>query len=126
MGKLVHNDILDAALNVLETACTQISVCKDTPTTYGEATTLGTYMLAIKSTLTGADFLIADAAGGGRKTTISQQASISVTASGAATHICLMDVSAKLLYVTTCTSQALTSGNTVTIPAWTITIGDPT
>jgi hypothetical protein len=126
MGKLVHNDVLDAALNVFETVCTQISVCKDTPTTYGEAVTQGTYMLAIKSSLGAGDFVIADAAGGGRKTTVSAQSAISVLESGTATHICLMDASAKLLFVTTCTGQVLTAGNTVTIPAWTITIGDPT
>lgn len=126
MGKLVHDDVLDAALNVFETQCTQISVCKNTPTTYSQAVTQGTYMLAIKSTLTGADFLISDAAGGGRKTTVSAQSAIPVLETGDATHICLMDASAKLLFVTTCTLQTLTAGNTVTIPAWTITIGDPT
>ena len=126
MGKLVHDDVLDAALNIFETACTQISVCKDTPTTYSHAVTQGTHMLAIKSTLTGGDFLISDAAGGGRKTTVSAQSAISVLESGTATHICLMDVDDRLLFVTTCTGQVLTAGNTVTIPAWTITIGDPT
>lgn len=30
-----------------------------------------------------------------------------------------------LLYVTTCTSQSLTSGNTITFPAWDIEIADP-
>jgi len=30
-----------------------------------------------------------------------------------------------LYYVTTCTSQALTSGNTVNFPAWDIEIADP-
>jgi len=125
MGKLVHNDVLDAALNVFETACTVITVCKDTPTTYGEAITQGTHMLAIKTGLTGGDFLISDGATG-RKTTISAQAAISVLETGAATHICLTDGASKLLFVTTCTSQVLTAGNTVTIPAWTITIGDPT
>lgn len=125
MGKLVHNDILDAALNVFESVCTQISVCQDTPTTYGHATTAGAHMLAIKSDLDGGDFVISDGTSG-RKTTISEQAGIEILASGTATHICLMDASAKLLYVTTCTSQVLTDGNTVTIPAWTITIADPT
>jgi hypothetical protein len=32
----------------------------------------------------------------------------------------------KLLYVTTCTSQSLTSGGTVTVPAWDIEIADAT
>jgi hypothetical protein len=31
----------------------------------------------------------------------------------------------KLLFVTTCTNQALVATNTVTIPAWDIELGDP-
>lgn len=127
MGKLVHNDVLDGALNIIKNNATQISVCIDTPTTYGQATTLDACMLAIKSDLTSADFTVADDTSG-RKVTIAQQAAISITGTGTqnATHVCLCDASAKLLYVTTCTSQALTNGNTVTIPAWKITIPDPT
>jgi len=124
MGKLVHNDVLDAALNVFETEATVITVCKDTPTNYSEAITQGTHMLAIKTGLTGADFLISDGASG-RKTTISAQSTITVLETGTATHICLTDGASKLLFVTTCTGQVLTAGNTVTVPAWTITIGDP-
>jgi hypothetical protein len=48
-----------------------------------------------------------------------------VDTSGTATHVALCDAT-RLLYVTTCTSQALTSGNTVNIPAWDIEIADPT
>ena len=61
----------------------------------------------------------------GRKTTINQQAAIAVDSSGDATHIALC-TGAALLYVTTCTTQTLTSGNTVTVPAWDIEIADPT
>ncbi len=43
---------------------------------------------------------------------------------GTATHVALAD-GTRLLYVTTCTSQALTSGNTVNFPAWDIEIADP-
>jgi len=32
----------------------------------------------------------------------------------------------ELMIVTTCTTQALTTGNTVTIPTWDIEIADPT
>lgn len=124
MGKLVHNDVLDAALNVILNDCTQMSVCSDTPTTYSHATTAGTYMLAIH-TMTSGDFALSDGTTG-RKITIAEQATVSVGTSGTATHVCLCDVDDRLLYVTTCTSQGLTSGNTVTFPAWTITIGDPT
>ena len=125
MGKAVHDDVLDGALAVIRLNATQISVCKSEPTTYGEATTATTYMLAIDSALDSTDFVIADGDAGGRKITISEQATLPVVATGTADYVCLCDVDDRLLYKTTCTSQALTAGNTVTIPAWTITIGDP-
>lgn len=62
----------------------------------------------------------------GRKTTIAQKAGISITATGTATHVAIIDATTRLIYVTTCTSQLLTSGGTVTIPAWDIEIRDPT
>ena len=69
------------------------------------------------------DFTKADDTSG-RKVTIAQQASIPITASGDATHIALASVDT-LLYVTTCTTQTLTSGGTVTVPAWKISVADP-
>lgn len=65
----------------------------------------------------------ADGDTNGRKLTINQIASQSITSSGTATHISLTSATT-LLYITTCTSQALTSGGTVTIPAWDIEIAD--
>lgn len=122
MAKTVHNDVLDAALNVLKTEATQLCVCSTQPTTYAEATS--TYMLAIHTVATG-DFTIADDTSG-RKVTLAEQADIEVLSTGDATHIALCDVDDRLLYVTTCTSQALTDGNTVTVPAWKVSIADPT
>ena len=55
---------------------------------------------------------------------MAQQASLSVDVTGTTTHIAIND--GVDFYVTTCTSQALTSGNTVTIPAWDIEFADPT
>jgi hypothetical protein len=127
MPKAVHDDVLDGALLVIKNNATQISVCGPTqPATYGEATTGTTYMIAIDSALDTNDFVIADDVGGGRKVTIGEQAALNVTATASADYVCLCDVDDRLLYVTTCTEQVLTAGNTVTIPAWTITIGDPT
>lgn len=62
----------------------------------------------------------------GRKTTIAQKAGISITVTGTATHVSVIDATTRLIYVTTCSSQLLTSGGTVTIPAWDIEIRDPT
>jgi len=124
MGKSVHNDVLDGAFDIIKNNCTRITVCSTEPTTYAEAN--ATYALA-DVTVDSSDFTHADGDTNGRKTTIAQQASVTVDATGTAAHIALLDVTnSKLLYVTTCTSQALTSGNTVTIPAWDIEIADPT
>lgn len=123
MGKLIADAVLDAALSYISANTTQMSVCSDTPTTYSNATTAGSFRLALKTGLTGADFT-GPSAGSQRQLSVNQQAAIAVSNSGSATHICLCSGSV-LLYVTTCTAQALTSGNTVTVPAWTISIASP-
>lgn len=126
MAKEVHDDVLDGALSVIRLNATQISVCGNTePTTYGQSTVSGTYRIAIDSALDSTDFVIADAGGGGRQITIGEQATLGVGSTATATWVCLCDVDDRLLFKTSCTAQALTAGNTVTIPEWVITIGDP-
>jgi len=122
MGKMVANAVLDAALNYIKNNAILLVVCKDTPTDYANAT--GTHDLADVA-IEAADMTLADGTVSGRKLTISEQASITINHSGAATHIALCS-SDELLYVTTCTSQQLTAANTVTVPAWRIEIADPT
>jgi len=74
----------------------------------------------------GGDYTIADGDSSGRKLTVTAQSGVSVTATGTATHVVLADdVGSELLYVTTCTSQALTSGGSVDVPAFDIEIADP-
>lgn len=124
MGKLVHNDILDALLDGIAEA-TSISVCSAEPADRTEAIT--TYKLAITSVTPGdgnGDFTIADGDVSGRKLTVSEQADIAIDSSGTATHIALCDGS-RLLMVTTCTSQSLTAANTVTIPTFKVEVADP-
>lgn len=122
MGKLVADAVLDAALSYIANNVTQLIVCADTPTTYANAT--ATYDLATKGSLTSGNFTGPADGASGRKLTVNQQATITIDHSGTATHIALCSGSV-LLYVTTCTSQALTAGNTVTVPAWEIQIADP-
>ena len=127
MAKSVHNDVLDAALDEVATS-TRLCVCSTQPTTYTEAIT--TYELADVTLTAGdgnGDFTIADGDASGRKVTITAQSGITVDNSGTAQHIALVDVAnTTLQYVTTCTSQVLTAGNTVDVPAWDIEIADPT
>ena len=124
MGKSVHNDVLDAALNYIKDNATRISVCSTEPATYADAITNN--MLAIK-TISSTDFTgPSDGDTNGRKIRSNQQANISVTNGGNAQHVALTDnANSKLLLVTTCTAQTLTAGNTVTIPVWDDEIADP-
>lgn len=122
MGKSVHDDVLDAALNAIAGA-TRMLACSAEPTTFTEANT--TFALA-DVTMAGGDFTNANGDTDGRKVTVGAKSSVTVDTTGTATHVALVDVSGtKLLYVTTCTSQALTGGNTVNFPAWDIEFADP-
>lgn len=121
MAKSVHNSVLDAALAVLATATLECA-CSAEPTTRTEAVT--TYNLA-SIAMAGGDFANADGDTSGRKCTIAQKTGDTVDNSGTATHVALVDAS-NLLYVTTCTSQALTAGNSLTYGSWKVEIADPT
>jgi hypothetical protein len=60
-----------------------------------------------------------------RALTVGALSGKAVTASGDATHIVICSGTA-ILAITTCTQQTLTSGNTVTIPAFIVTVNDVT
>lgn len=122
MAKSVHNDVLDGAFDVLDQADIQ-TVCNAEPTTRTEAIT--TFKLADVAMTPNTDYTKADGDTSGRKVTVAAKSAVPVDTTGTATHIALCDAT-RLLYVTTCTSQGLTSGNTVNIPAWKIEIADPT
>lgn len=128
MAKAAHDDVLDGLLNYVADNTKRITVCNAQPTTFTEGN--ATFALADVTTTEGAgngDFTLANGDTNGRKLTVAQQADVPVDSSGTATHIALLDVdNSKLLAVTTCTSQALTSGNTVTIPAFDLEVADPT
>jgi len=122
MAKWTNDAAMDAALDYLATATKEV-VCSAQPTTYAEAVT--TYMLA-EVVIDGTDFTKANGDTSGRKTTVAQQSTVSITNSGTATHVAtVITASSTLVDVTTCTSQALTSGGSVTIPAWDHEITDP-
>jgi hypothetical protein len=122
VAKSVHNDVLDGAFDVLDQADLQ-TVCSAQPTTRTEAVT--TFKLADVAMTPNTDFTKADGDTSGRKVTVAAKSAVPVDTSGTATHVALCDAT-RLLFVTTCTSQALTGGNTVNIPAWDDEIADPT
>ena len=129
MAKTVHDDVLDAALNETADNGDEIFLCSAQPTTYTEAS--ATYALADHALVVGdgnGDYIVADGDAGGRKLTVAAQAGITVDATGTALFvaICASAAGGTLLAVTTCTSQAVTAGNTVTINSFKLTLGDPT
>ena len=120
MGKKVDDTVLDGALAVIDSNMSAYHINTAEPAT--RAASIADSLATVA--LSGADGTIANGDTNGRKLTFTQKASVSITASGTATHVAVISASI-LLYVTTCTSQALTSGGTVTIPAWDIEIADP-
>lgn len=120
MAKWANDAVMDAALDVVATGIV-MTVCNAQPTTRTEAVT--TYKLA-DVTVDSGDFSKANGDINGRKLTVAQQTNVPVDTTGTATHVAICDGS-DLLYVTTCTSQLLTSGNTITFPAWDIEFADP-
>lgn len=124
MGKSVHDDVLDGALNILKNNVTRQTVCSAQPTTYAEGNS--TYALA-DVTLSSSDFTNANGDSSGRKTTVGAKTGVTVDVSGTVTHAALLDVAnSKLSYVTTTVSQAVGAGGTVDIGSWKIEISDPT
>jgi hypothetical protein len=120
MAKKADDTVLDGMLNVIDNA-TRMVVTSAEPANFAgiAAVALADVVMA------GGDFTDANGDTNGRKVTVAAKSAVNVDASGTATHVCLDD-GTTLLYVTTCTSQALTSGNTVNIPAWDIEVADPT
>lgn len=72
----------------------------------------------------GNDYTIAPGDVSGRKVTIAQKSGVSIGSSGTALHI-VLSLASVIKDITTCTSQALTAGNTVTFPAWDHEVLDP-
>jgi hypothetical protein len=128
MAKLVHDNVLDAALQYLETNVDFLSVCEGAPTTYEHAhSNKGTATGKVLASSATPTFTGPADDTSGRKTAVDEEAAMTVDISGTADHVALCFTgSTLLLYVTTCTSQALTAGNTVTVPTWDISIADPT
>ena len=121
MGKTANDDVLDALLSEVGDNANLLCACSAEPTSRTEA--VATYMLATVA-LSSVDFTLADGASGGRKTTIASKSGITIAGNGTITHLAIVD-NTVLYFVTTTSSQVLTSGNLLNIPTWTITVNDP-
>ena len=119
----LNNRVFDNGLTTLDTEANKILVTSQEATTYTEAN--ATYALGNSTSLSiGAP---ADRSGGGREVTVAAISDGSVTGTGTATHFAIVDTSNSRLLATgsLTASQAVTSGNTFTLGAFTIGIPDP-
>ena len=122
MGKYAPDATLDTILDYVALS-DYICVCSGSPTTFAAAYTDN--MLA-RTGVDAGDFTKADDTSG-RKVTIGAQADIAITNSGTALAIALVETAGSTLrWTTTCTSQAIVAGGTVSIPEFKISISDPT
>lgn len=122
MGKAAPNNTIDSELSYIAGSDT-LYVCSAEPANFAGIAAVALADVAVDS----GDFAIADHTGGGRQVTVAAQSGVPVDVSGNATHVVLANAAGSTLrYVTTCTSQALTAGNTVNVPSWVISVGDPT
>lgn len=119
MVKFADVSVLDAPLDKIATS-TQMIVTASQPA--NRAAAISAALASV--TMTGGDFTKAAGSPNGRQVTVASKSGVAVTATGSAAHVSLVDATT-LLYVTTATTQTLTSGNTVTIPAWTVTMPNP-
>ena len=120
MAKAIPDVTLDAMLTAAEG--TNIHVCSAEPTTFTEAT--ATFKLASGTV---GSYTKAGGSPSGRQNTQAGTTGTTIDTSGTATHVATTTTTGSVLeVVTTCTSQALTSGGTVDIGSFAHTITDPT
>lgn len=118
MAKKQIDAMLDAALSYISSNATEYYICTSEPADRAAADT-ASVVPAQTPGFTGP----ADGDTNGRKLTINALTDVSLDASGTVTHLALCS-GTTLLYVTTTTSQAVSSGGTVSVPAWDIEIAD--
>ena len=120
---MLHDDVFDNGLSVLDTLTENLYLCSQDPATYAEAQT--TYKLGTKATPTIA--APSDRTAGGREVIAAAITDGVVNATGTATHYALTDNSDSKLLATGAlgASQGVTSGNVFTLTKFAIGIPDP-
>jgi len=119
MADYIHDDVLDAALGIIDNA-TILHICSSQPANFAG---IASVTLGNKSSpgFTGP----ANGDTSGRKITINAITDGSVTATGTASHFALADSTRLLAAGDLASSQSVTSGNTFTLAAFDIEIPDP-
>ena len=123
MADMLHNDVLDAAVNVVINNTEKLYILSADPgLVWGN---IATYALGNKTPP--AFGSIADRSGGGREVEVAAITDGSVTANGTASHYACTDDSASKILATgdLGATQVVTQGNTFTLQAFKIGIPDP-
>lgn len=123
MGKAAPDATIDSMFDYID-QCNIMHVCSGEPANYAG---IAAVSLADVALTPDTDFTKANGDTSGRKVTVAAKTGVTVDNSGTATHIAIARTTdSTLRYVTQCTSQVLTAGNTVNVPAWDIEVADPT
>jgi len=124
MSKFVPDAVIDLLLAGVATA-TLMSACDDASTPTDGNFTASTLASVAMVAGHGNSYTIGAGDASGRKVAMDEKAGVSITATGDAQHI-VLSLAGTILDVTTCTTQTLTSGGTVTFPTWDHEVIDPT
>lgn len=124
-----HDDVLDAALDVLNDA-TALHICEGAPTDH--ASTLANSLATVG--IDSGDYTApSDATPNGRELTVAAQNDVPVTSSGTPAYYCLVDATRLLARAevvpwdpdTSSGSPDLTEGSTTSIPTVAFSVADP-
>jgi hypothetical protein len=108
-----------ASLAYIRDNASVMMICASAPQSYSAAANQPNKI--VSANVSGADFTVASGASG-PTLTVGAKNSQAIEGSGSGTHVALVSTSAtRLLYVTNCSAQVLSSGNTVNIGSWVIT-----
>lgn len=124
MAKFISDAVFDAALAKVAT-CTRMSVTSAQPANFAGIAAVSLGNVTLTAGDGNGDYTIANGDTSGRKVSILAQSITSASGSGTVTHVCLDD-GTTLHLVSTVTSQAVTSGNPISVPAFDYEIPDQT
>lgn len=120
----LSDTVMDVSLQYLKDNCDKITLCSAEPTTYTQANT--TFKLSETGALVSGDFTLADGAVDGRKVTVGAKSALAVSANGTITHAAWVKTGTSALLAVTklTTARAVTTADTVNMPAHFVALRD--
>ena len=121
MTNLVRDAAMDALLDNIGNAATTMHVCSGDPADRAAVIANSLGNVAVNS----AQMTKANGDVSGRKGTWAQQSIAAASASGTAAVVCIIDATVLLLKADLANTQAITSGNPITVNAFDHEVRDP-